>query len=82
MTYEDDSIVPNDPLWIGTHELARLLGITYRTLRWRMKVWTEHEAEVPLPDGTSVRLWRRGHRWYAKRVDLLPSMTVSAQRRN
>jgi hypothetical protein len=70
--HNDDPIVPNDPIWIRRKELARLLGISYRTLRNRQRTLTKHGAELVQPDGTSIKLHRRGSYWYARIADLEP----------
>ena len=64
-------------LWVTAPELAVILGISYRQLRRRMRVWSKTEAEVRLPDKSTIRLYRTGHCWYAKRADLTPSKTES-----
>ena len=51
---------PNDPEWIGSTEMARLLGLTNDQLRWR-----EQAGKVPKP----VRDHAGRRRWPRKKVE-------------
>jgi hypothetical protein len=74
---------PNS-LWLTIPAVASELGISYPTLREKLRIYSEHDADFELPDGTVIRFYRRSAKgwWKAKRADLAPSMRESKPRKS